>query len=263
MRDSQVAFRLPKPKGALLWFMVALGVVWIAFAIAINWLGVASAKDAFQLLAGSTNRVFMGHLWRLLTATLIHNPSAPEHPLIVLLLLFFFATSLEEAWGTKRLFLFFCGSAAFAYGLQALLTLVYRPLTPDTWYGAMVLADAATVAWAFNNRNQIVRLFFLIPVRPIVMVGLLVIWHVLLVIARRPPTEGLVAPFGAILAGWMFCDNTPLRKLWLKLKLRRLQAEVDSMQKKRKRKRDDGPDLRVIKGGRDDEDEPPDPFSLH
>ena len=127
----------------------------------------------------------------------------------------------------------------------------------------MVLADAATVAWAFNNRNQIVRLFFLIPVRPVVMVLLLVVWHVLLVIARRPPTEGLVAPFGAILAGWLFCDSSPLRRLMLKLKLRRLQAEVDTLQRKKKKKRAEGPDLRVIKGGRNDDDEPSDPFSLH
>jgi Zn-dependent protease len=48
----------------------------------------------------------------------------------------------------------------------------------------------------------------------------------------------------------------PLRRWWLKLRLRRLQAEADAMShEKAPRRRAGGPDLRVIEGGR--RDEPP------
>jgi hypothetical protein len=120
----------------------------------------------------------------------------------------------------------------------------------------MVMADAVTVAWAFDNRHQIVRLFLVIPVRPLVMVALLAAWHVALVIAKAPSPEGLIAPFGAMLAGWMFCSSSPLKRLFLKKKLGRIQRELDELRSRERErgKRRHGPDLRVIRGGADDDE---------
>ncbi|MSP25885.1 MAG: rhomboid family intramembrane serine protease [Myxococcales bacterium] len=252
----------PRPKKALLWLMVALGCLWVFFAAAINWAQAPAAVELFNMLAGSSGRVADGQVWRLLTAALLHSPSTPSHALVVLMMLFFFGSSLDDAWGQRRLMLFFAGAAVLAFGLQMLVGLVLPSIATDTWYGGMVLADAATVAWAFQNRGQVVRLFFVIPMRPLVMVALLAGWHVLLLIARSPSPEGHVAPFGAMLAGWLLCDASPFRRLLLRSKLRRMQREIDTMRPgaRDRVRRATGPELRVIRGG---SDEPPKKRMLH
>jgi membrane associated rhomboid family serine protease len=250
-----VATRMPKPKGAVLWLMVAIACLWVMFAAALNWAAAPAAHSLFGALAGDSQAVLHGQVWRLCTAALLHNPATPSHALIVVMLLYFFATALEEAWGTKRLMLFFLGSALIAFSLETLGSFL-PGLGSSSWYGGMVLADATTVAWALANRHQTVRLFLVIPVRPMVMVALLAIWHVALVIARAPATEGLIAPFGAMLAGWLLCDSSPLRRLFLKKRLGRIQRELDDLRARdRLRRRREGPSLRVIRGGADEDDE--------
>jgi hypothetical protein len=138
-------------------------------------------------------------------------------------------------------------SAAFAFAVESFLFLIWPTVAQANWYGGMVLADAATVAWALGARDQTVRLYFVIPMRPMVMVGLMVAWHVLQLVVRQGSPEGMFAPFAAMAAGYLFGESSPLRRLLLKLKLRRLQAEVDHMQKRRKASH-----LRVIPGGDDD-----------
>ncbi len=254
--QETLAVRFPRPKGALLWLMVAIGCLWVLFAAAINWAGAASAPELFGMLSGSSEKVASGQLWRLITAALLHHPSTPSHALVVLMMLFFFGASLDDAWGQKRLMLFFAGSAAIAFGLQTVAGLIVPSIAGGSWFGGMVLADAATVAWAFQNRGQTVRLFFVLPMRPLVMVGLLAGWHVLLLIAKSPSPEGLVAPFGAMLAGWLLCDASPLRRYFLKKRLRRMQREIDALRPGARQaiRRATGPELRVIRGGNDDPD---------
>ncbi|RLB63153.1 MAG: rhomboid family intramembrane serine protease [Deltaproteobacteria bacterium] len=262
MRQEQRTFAYRKPSKPLLWLMVALGCIWVMFAVSVNWAG--AGQDIFVLLAGDSQAVLSGQLWRLITASLLHTPNSPWHPLVVIMLLFFFAPTLEERWGPKRLFIFFAASSAFAYAIESVGYALLPEVANRQWYGGMVIADAATVAWAFSARNQIVRLFFVLPMRPLVMVGLLAVFHILLVIARSPYPEGMFAPFGAMAAGYLFCDSSPLRRYYLKLKLARLQSEVQSLRKNpKKRRRSGGPDLRVIPGGADDDDEPPDKSMLN
>lgn len=234
-----------------MWFMVALASLWVMLAVAINWAQAPAAAALFKALQGSSAAVRSGQIWRLFTASIVHSPNTPTHVLVVLMLLWFFATSLQERWGTARLFAFLFGSAALAYGLQTIFGLIWPRLTPDVWFGGMVMADAATVAWAMNNREQTIQLFFVIPMRPLMMVALLAAWQVLMVFARSPSAEGLVAPFGGMLAGWIFCGSSPLRRLYLKLKLKRLQNEVKHITRPRRKPRAGDPKLRVIAGGKD------------
>ncbi len=252
---DSLAVRFPKPRGAVLWLMVAIGCLWVMFAAAMNWAGAPAAVRLFTLLAGDSRAVLHGQVWRLVSAALLHNPATPTHAFMVIMLLYFFAGSLEEAWGTRRLLLFLAGSTAIAYVLETLATFV-PGLGGERWFGGMVMADAVTVAWAFGNRNQVIRLFLLFPVRPLVMVALLAVWHLALVIARAPSPEGLVAPFGAMFAGWVLCDSSPLRRFFLQKKLGKVQRELDELKRARAERRRAGPDLRVIRGGADDDEEP-------
>jgi membrane associated rhomboid family serine protease len=263
MSQTTVSFGWRRPSKALVWLMIAIACLWVMFAVAINW--ADGGQEVFALLAGDSRALFRGHVWRLVTAALLHHPGSPFHPLIVCMLLYFFGAPLEERWGTKRLFMFFAGSSAFAYAIESLCHVLLPNVAAPQWYGGMVMADAATVAWALGARGEIVRLFFVLPVRPMMMVGFLAVWHVVLLIARQPSPEGMIAPFGAMAAGYLFSDGSPLRRFYLQLKLRRLQAEVASMQRKpgQRKRRPGSPDLRVISGGAERDDEPPDKSLLN
>ena len=255
--EQQVSWQFPRPSKPILGFMVGLFAIWIAFALGLNYLDVQ--HSSFDFFAGDSALLFRGHVWRLLTAPLIHRPTGPGnymHILITLMLMWFFLPALEQRWGTKRLFLFLFGSALFAYLLEAIAWQISPSLGSGTWYGAMVMADAAIVAWAVGNRDGIIRLFFVIPMKPMVMVGLMAAFNVIQLIAADIPPEGRIAPFAAMAAGYLFGDRSHLRQIYLKWKLRRIQSQVDDLTKQRKKRIADGPNLRVIKGGADDDDEP-------
>jgi hypothetical protein len=250
-----------RPPRPVMWLMVAIAALWLGFALAINWLEIGA--DLFAALIGSSRAVVQGQLWRLVTASMIHSPRDIGGVLFSILLLYFFATPLYERWGSRRLFLFLFGCASLAYAVETVAHLLFPGITAEVWGGAAVMADAALVAWALGARGEVIYLMFVIPLRPMVMVALLAGWHVLLIVARSH--NELLAPFVAMLAGWVFSDHSPLRRLYLNIKLKRLQSEVQSLEKQRRRRRDAGPKLRVIPGGSDtDRDsEPPDTSMMH
>jgi membrane associated rhomboid family serine protease len=226
------------------------------FAVAINWAGVD--PSIFWLLAGSSTGVLHGEVWRLVTAPLMHAPPDLWGVLIGLLMLYFFLPPLSERWGDKRLLMFLFGSAAFAFAVESLMYLLLPTLAADRWFGSMVMADAAIVAWALGARGEIVRFYFVIPMKPMVMVAIMAGFHVLTIIAGSRSSAGLFAPFAAMLAGWLFSDNSPLRRAFLQLKLKRLQAEVGNLeaQRRARAKKAKASHLRVIPGGNDDDDKP-------
>ncbi|MCA9622933.1 MAG: rhomboid family intramembrane serine protease [Myxococcales bacterium] len=252
MSRPQTAWR--KPSQPVLVLMVALFVIWLLLALGVNWGGGPGTREVMGWLVGKSGEVLHGQIWRLITAALIHDPQHPTHILFTLLLIYFFAPALEDRWGTKRLFAFFVGSAAFAFAVETLMTLVLPGVASEVWFGGTVFVDAAVVAWAIGARGQSVRFMFVIPMQPMVMVGLMVVWHVLLLITKNGSYEGMFAPFAAMGAGYLFGDTSPLRRLLLKLKLRRLQKEVADLERKGKAKpkRPRPSHLRVIEGGGND-----------
>lgn len=233
--------------------MITIGVLWLVLAISINWINVGASVAAF--LAGTTSGVLHGQVWRLITAPLFHDTSSPWHLITTLLGLYFLAPSLEERWGARRMLAFLIGSAAFAFAMQVLVGSLVAKLYKPVWFGGLGMIEAVAVAWALSNRSSQVRMFFLVPVSAMTMLAIVFVLSVLNVIALNEHTaEGLVTPFGGMLAGYLFCDASPLRRLYLKLKLRRLQAENEALRAEQARaaqaRRADGPSLRVIDGGK-------------
>lgn len=246
--------------------MAALFFLWLTFALALNWGGGGAA--IFQALQGDSAAVLSGQIWRLLTAALLHTPSGPgavTHILFTLMMIYFFVPALEEEWGTKRLFLFLAGSTAFAYGVESLMFWILPSVAAAKWYGAMIFADAAVVAWAISNRDRVINLFFVLPLKPMVLVGFMVALHILQLITRQMNPEGMFAPFAAMGAGFLFGgDSSPLRRAYLKFKLGRLQREVSDLQKKGRNKRaKKASHLRVIDGGDSSDGEDGEPPVLH
>ena len=255
-QDPNASLALPKPGKALLGVMVGVTCIWVMLAAALNW---GSAGDGVLLpFVGITDKVLHGQLWRLITAAVIHHPSEPGHLMMTVAGLYFLGTTLEDRWGPRRMLLFLFGSAAFAFAVQVLFGLLVPKLAAPGWYGGLGMVEAVAVAWALQNRGQVVRLFFVIPVSGMMLLVFVFVMSVLNVLAMKAPTEGLITPFGGMLAGYLFADGSPLRRAWLQFRLRNLQRQAAAHSRPRSRA---AGSLRVIRGGAadDDDDEPSGP----
>jgi len=245
MRSPQGTLAMPRPGKALVGAMGILLFVWIAFAVAINYAKLD--VEAFKLLAGNTPAILRGQVWRLLTAGLIHMPTGSEgvsHIVMVLLGLYFLGAPLEERWGSKRFALFLVGSTVFGFVAQvAVEALLPSVVGQEYWFGAIGAVEAIAVAWALSSRGQVVQLFFVLPVSATGLLIFVIGVSVLGLIARNHPSEGLVTPFGGMLAGYLFGagGTPPARRLWLKLRYFWLSARAAKYRRSR-------PALRVIDG---------------
>ena len=102
------------------------------------------------------------------------------------------------------------------------------PLTVGA-IGGLGLIDAIAVAWALSARpGQQVRLYFVLPVSPMLLLGVIFAFNVLRLIALGNQHDGLVTPFGGMLAGWLFGDTSPVRRFWLERKLERARSGATS-----------------------------------
>jgi hypothetical protein len=112
------------------------------------------------------------------------------------------------------------------------------------WFGSMGAVEAIAVAWALSNRGQTVRLFFVLPVTATGLLIFVVGMSVLLLLAGGKPHEGVITPFGGMLAGYLFGagNPTPARRLLLK-------ARYLWIARRAARMRSSQPRLRVIEGG--------------
>jgi membrane associated rhomboid family serine protease len=251
---AQTQLSFPRPGRALWGVMLTLLGIWLMFAAAINWGG--ASPGLFKALCGNTDLILTGQVWRLFTAPLMHEPTGSiGHIALTLLGLYFLAPSLEEAWGGARLLRFLCFSVLFAYSLQMAVELgvpasLRAKLVPGYWYGALPAVEAVLIAFALTFRNRTVLLFFVLPVSSRGLVLFAIAVNVLMLIAGAMGPSGLVAPFGGMLAGWLFGGGTPspLRRWWLRLRLRQLDREATRARTGRRRQAHKS-GLRVIQGG--------------
>lgn len=249
---------LPSPGKGVRGLMLAVFAIWLCFAIGLNWGGAPAS--VFYALAGSTARILHGEVWRLVTAPLLHyaeGGAGVSHLITALLGLYFFAPRLEEIWGARRFLRFVGLSAVIAYAVQMLVELllpaaVSGRLVGEYWFGLTPALGAIAIAWALTFKNQVVHLFFVIPVSS----RMLIVWVVglacLYLVTGAQSHEGLIAPFGGMLCGWLLGGGTPspLRKAWLKLRMAQLEQAQHAA---RRRPRPNPSGLRVISGGRSSE----------
>lgn len=256
------AVGLPRPGPALRGVLIALLAVWLAFALGINWAG--APESLFYALAGSTERILRGEVWRLFTAPFLHIPSGSiSHILTSLLGLYFLSPSLEQRWGSGRFLRFLGISAVFAYVFQMLLELalpatIAGRLVPAYWFGAEPVVSAVSIAWALSFRGRSINLMFVLPVSSRGLIVFVVLVNVMYLIAGAGGPDGLLAPFGGMLAGWLFGGGSPspLRRAWLKLRLAQLDAEA-RREAASKKKRRAASGFQVIEGGKSDDESDP------
>lgn len=256
--DTTLQLNLPRPGKALLGLMLALAAVWLMFAVGNNW-GGASAS-VFLLFTGQTRAILHGEVWRLFTAPLLHSPLSFGDLAVTLLGLYFLAPSLEGRWGGARFLRFVAFTCLGGYALQmaaelALPASITQRLVGPYWIGMLPAIEGIAIAWALTFRGQVVRLFMIFPVTSSTLIVIVIGLNVVRLALGQVPAEGLVSPFGGMLFGWLLGGGTPspLRKAWLKLRLARLDAEASREGARRKRRNPGG--LRVIPGGRADDDD--------
>jgi membrane associated rhomboid family serine protease len=252
---------LPRPGKGLTGLMLAITAIWLTFAIGLNWGGASSSL--FLALAGDTHAILHGEVWRLLTAPLLNDPvggSGVWSLFLTVAGLFFLGASLEKRWGTSRLLRFILLTSVLAYVFQMLVALVLPAsvaarLVGDVWYGMGPALDAMAIAWAFTFKGQTIRLFMVVPVTTRTLVAFTIGWALFRLAAAAAPPEGLLSPFGGMAFGWLLGGDTPspLRRAWLKLRLAQLDGEARREGARRKRPNSAG--LRVLPGGRVDEDD--------
>jgi membrane associated rhomboid family serine protease len=257
--DGMMQLGLPRPGKALIGLMLAITAIWLMFAVGLNWGGAPGSL--FIALTGDTRAILHGEVWRLLTAPLLHAPRGVGHLFSALLGLYFLGARLEESWGGARFLRFVALTAVGAYALQmvaelALPASLAARMVGGNWFGLMPAITGIGIAWALTFRGQQVRLFFVLPVSSGMLIVAIVAFALLAVAGGETPPEGMLAPFGGMFFGWLLGGGTPspLRKAWLKLRLAQLDTEARRDGARRKQRRNPG-GLRVIPGGRADDDD--------
>jgi len=266
--DNPLQGAFPRPGKALRVVLIGVFTVWLAFAVGLNWAG--ASESVFLLLCGNTERILHGEVWRLFTAPWLHMPTGTlSHVLSAMLGLYFLSPQLESRWGSARFARFLALAALCAYGTQMLAELVLPSSLAlrvegdgGYFYGAIPIVEAIAIAWALSFKGQTVRLFMVLPVTSTGLIVFVIATSLMYVVIAAQGPSGLISPFGGMAAGWLFGGSTPspFRRFWLKLRLAKLDVEARQEARERRRRASKA-GLRVISGGRDDEDSDKDPES--
>jgi membrane associated rhomboid family serine protease len=248
--DPQIS--LPRPGPVLRVTLLGLLGVWALFAMLVNWGNTGS--QVFLTLTANSNAILHGEVWRLVTASWLHVPTGTiGHILSALIGLYFLGPSLESAWGSARFARFLFLTGLLAYAVQAGIAQLLGPalserLVPEDSYGAMPVVEATAIAWACSFRNRVVNLFFVLPVSTKGLILFVVGTSVMYLIAGATPPSGHISAFAGMGLGYLLGGGTPspLRQLYLRYRLARLEAAVDGERKQRS----SGRGLRLIQGGK-------------
>lgn len=264
MTQDRTPLGLQRPGRVVSGLMIGLFGVWLGLALGVNFLGLSPA--ILEWLVGDTEAVLRGEVWRFATAPLVHVTSGSiGHIVSSLLGLLFLAPSLETEWGPRRFLGFVGASALIAYGVQFVWAITVPAAlaartAPEVWFGFMPVITALSVAWALSFQGREIRLFLVLPVSSRALLWIVIGMNLLAFVALSGSPAGPIAPLGAMLSGWLLGGGTPspLRRWWLRARLRRLDAEVERERKERQA-RVARSGLRVIDGGSRDEPPPSSP----
>lgn len=259
-----VSMAFPRPGRALSALLVAMAALGVFTAFLATWV---PGGTAVFLWLGCDTAVAFRQPWRLLTSGLLTDPTHWTHLAFSLLGLYFLGTSLEKRWGGARLLRFL----ALAVVLGNLTMLAVDALVPGDGqarfhppfvFGPTAAITAIAVAWSLEYSRSTVNLFLFLPIRGRTLFWVTVGFCVLDLIFPQALPEGVVAPFGGLIAGLVLGGTPSLaRKAWLHLRLAVLRRRstgmsVDDVLAPRpppaRRPRAGGPPLRVVQGGLED-----------
>jgi len=182
----------------------AIGLLLLA-TVMISLIGAFGTRHGlmlFERASLSPESVWQGEVWRLLTWVFVEDD--PLGLLFACLLLYWFGSDLVELWGSARFVRVYLGIALCAAAGTCALGLLDADVRRATYLGSWPLAAALTVAWGLYHPDRHVRIFFLLPIRGLVLAWLTVALIVACAIyfgwERYLP--GLLAL--GLMLGWLF-----------------------------------------------------------
>ena len=204
---------MPRPGKVLLWVMGVLLSIWIMFAVGINWAHLD--PRAFHLFTGNTPgdspRRGLAPLHGRAHAPALRAGCGAAHPLCPSRALLSRRDAGDQV-GLAPDDPISGSSTLFGFAAQmAFDALLPRAVGAGMWFGSMGAVEAVAVAWALSNRNQTVRLMFVLPVTGTGLLIAVIGFSVLYLIVGQIPHEGMVTPFAGMLAGYLFGSGTPRR----------------------------------------------------
>jgi membrane associated rhomboid family serine protease len=256
-----MSFSFPKPGPALWAILIASTALSIFTAFLATW--VPSGDRVFLALACRLDRA-LTQPWRLLSSGLLTSPLQWSHLLFSAAGLYFLGAPLEKRWGPWRFARFFAlavlfGNLATIAAAAALPADTQSRFHPELVFGPTAAITAIAVAWSREFRDATVNLFLVLPVRAKTLLWVTIGFCVLDLVYPAGLPEGVLAPFGGVLAGLLFGGSpSPARTAWLRLRLAFLRRRTtglrmdDLMPQAPKRRARGGPPLRVVSGGVDE-----------
>jgi len=254
-----IAMSFPRPRRALWIVLIAMFALGIFNALLTQW--VPGGHRVFEALGCKLDHL-LTQPWGLLTSGLLTDPEQWSHLLLSLVGLYFLGASLEQRWGSWR-FARFLAIAVVAGNLTDLAVSAIVPAEaqgrfhPAFVFGPWAAITAIAIAWSREYATATVNLFFVLPVKGKLLFWVTIGFCVLDLIYPTPLHEGVVAPFGGLIAGLLFGGTPSLaRSGWLHLRLAvlrrkatRVSAEDVLEPKPKRRPRPGSPPLRVVSGG--------------
>ncbi len=148
---------------AVKWLLIANGVIYLIQLLTQRTLIVLFGLIPYEVIQNFA-------LYRLVTYMFLHG--SLMHIILNMLILWMFGVAIEQTWGTKR-FLFYYFLTGIAGGL---CTMAFQPSSMTATIGASGAIYGLLVAYAVMFPEQIILLFFIIPMKVkyavIVFVGL-------------------------------------------------------------------------------------------
>ena len=258
MDGLQRTVAFPRPGRALWTVIIAMTAIGIVTALVETW---GHENGAFAALVYEPRNAF-AQPWRLLTSGLLTSPASWTHLLFALVGLYFLGAPLERRWGAWRFLRFL----ALAVVLGNLTTMVIDRAIPEAAperfhpafvFGPSAAITAIAIAWAREYSESTVQLFMVVPMRGRVLFWITIGFCVLDLVYPAGMPEGVVAPFGGLIAGLLFGGTPSLaRTAWLHARLALLRRQSPNVRvqdilsrKPPRRPRPGAPPLRVVPGG--------------
>jgi membrane associated rhomboid family serine protease len=260
--QQPMSLRMPRPGPGLWGVLGTIAALGIFSAFAATW--APGVERVFAALVCVLDVAFK-EPWRLVTSGLLTSRTEWSHLLFSLAGIYFLGAPLEKRWGAFRFVRFF----VIAIVLGNLATIGVAAIVPpdaqsrfhpDVVFGPTAAIAAIAVAWSREYRESTVNLFFVVPVRATTLLWVTIGFCALDLVYATAIPEGVVAPFGGIVAGLLFGGSPSLlRTLWLRTRLffmrrRSPGLRVDDLlnPQRPRRARPGAPPLRVVGGGVDE-----------
>lgn len=233
-----------RPTPAVKKLMIGLMGIWLLFSFLVNFAGQTWAMELFTSLSLQPDEaVFEGQVWQLLTYGFLHDLSDPSHVIFNLLGLLFLGPPLERRWGPKHFLRFVILSTLIAGVFSAVAGVVAPGLFGARVVGISGAVMAILAAFSIVMPNVTILLFFVVPVAARWIVWIAVgIDAMFFLTSPRGGDLAFHTHLGGVLAAWLLITGN-----WRPSKL------LDHLWSLKSRRRG-RPSLKVVKGGRDDDD---------